>query len=75
MLGRLIDKAKDCNALRGSIVGRDKVEVSHLQFADDALFFMEAYRNYFFDLFEAIRCFLFNFRVASQFEKEYFIGH
>ena len=38
VLGRLIDKANDCNVIRGFIVGRNKVEVTHLQFADDTLF-------------------------------------
>ena len=34
VLGRLIDKAIQCQAIRGFIVGKDKMEVSHLQFAD-----------------------------------------
>ena len=46
VLGRFIDKVKDYNVIRGFIVGRDRVEVLHLQFADDT-FFMEADRNYF----------------------------
>ena len=39
VLGRLIDKAKETNVIRGFIVGRDRVEVSHLQFADDTDFY------------------------------------
>ena len=39
VLGRLINKAKECNVIRGFIVRRDRVEVSHLQFADDTAFY------------------------------------
>ena len=37
-LDRLIDKPKDCNELRSFTLGRDNVEVTHIQFADDYLF-------------------------------------
>ena len=40
VMGRLMDKAKECNVIRGFVVGRDRVEILHLQFADDTLFFM-----------------------------------
>ena len=33
VFGRLIDKAKQCDAIHDFLVGRDKVEVTHLQFA------------------------------------------
>ena len=46
-LGRLIDKATQCRVIRSFIVGKDEVEVSHLQFADDTLLFMEANRDFF----------------------------
>ncbi|XP_062093360.1 uncharacterized protein LOC133799353 [Humulus lupulus] len=39
VLGRMVDKAKSASALRGFSVGKDKVDVSHLQFADDTIFF------------------------------------
>ncbi|XP_073291108.1 protein ILITYHIA [Primulina huaijiensis] len=39
VMGRMIDKAKDRNLIRGIEVGRDKIEISHIQFADDTLFF------------------------------------
>lgn len=41
VLGRLMDKAKALNEIRGMEVGREKVEVSHIQFADDTLFFVK----------------------------------
>ena len=37
VLGKLIDKARDCNELRAFTVGRDKMKVTYLQFADDTL--------------------------------------
>ena len=50
VLGRLMDKAKECNVVRGFIVGRDLVEGSHLQFADDTLLFLEADRSHFLNI-------------------------
>ena len=47
VLGRLIDKAVQLQVIQGFIVGREKVEVSHLQFADDTLLFMGANHSYF----------------------------
>lgn len=41
-LGRLVDKAKVENELRGLKVGRDKIEISHIRFADDILFFVKS---------------------------------
>ena len=57
MLARLIDKAKDCNVIRGFIVGRDRVEVAHLQFADDTLLFMEANHSYFLNFLRILEVF------------------
>lgn len=39
VLGRLIDRAKEVGLIEGFVVGRDRVEISHLQFADGTLFF------------------------------------
>lgn len=41
VLMRLIDKAKAMDLIRGLEMGRDKVEVSHIQFADDTLLFVK----------------------------------
>ena len=57
VLGRLLDTAKDRNVFRGLIVGRDMVEISHLQFADDTLFFMEADRSNFLTLLQILETF------------------
>lgn len=58
-LGRLVDRAKAANEVRGLEVGRDKIEISHIQFADDTLFFVKTKFdenacfsvNYCFDMF------------------------
>ena len=39
MLGRLIDVARDKGVIEGFVVGRDRISVTHLQFADNTLFF------------------------------------
>ena len=57
VLARFIDKAKECNVVQGFIVGRDRVEVSHLQFADDTLLFMEADHTYFLNLLKILKVF------------------
>ena len=57
VMGRLMDKAKERNVFRGFVVGRDRVEISHLQFADDTLFFMEADHNNFLNLLQILETF------------------
>ena len=57
VLGRLIDKAIRGRAICGFIVGKDKIEVSHLQFADDTLLFMEANRNFFLNYLAILEVF------------------
>lgn len=41
MLSRLVEKAKSLDFIRGVQVGRERVEISHIQFADDTLFFVK----------------------------------
>ena len=38
VLGRLVNRAKEVGFLDGFVIRRDRVSVSHLQFANDALF-------------------------------------
>ena len=42
MLGRLMDKAYKQGVIKGFTVGREAVYVSHLQFADNTLFLLNA---------------------------------
>ena len=57
VLGRLIDKSIQCRVIRGFIVEKDKVEVSHLQFAEDTLLFMEANCNFFLNYLAILEVF------------------
>lgn len=41
VLSRLVERAQERNLLQGPFCGRDNVDVSHLQFAGDMVFFLE----------------------------------
>ena len=41
VLSRLTEKAKECGIIEGLAVGRENVEITHLQFADDTIFFLK----------------------------------
>ena len=56
-LGRLIDKLVGQNLVECFEVGRDKIKVSHLQFADDTLFFIREDENNIRTLFSALKIF------------------
>ena len=45
VLGRMTDKLVSQDLLDCLEVGRDKIKVSHLQFADDTLFFLKENKN------------------------------
>ena len=49
-LSRLMERATEVGFVKGCRVGRDNVMVSHLQFADATLFFMELDESYFKNL-------------------------
>lgn len=40
-LGRMVDKAVGQRALRSLVVGKEGINISHLQFADDTFFFLD----------------------------------
>ena len=42
VMNRMILKARDLGFIEGVVVGKDKVELTHLQFADDTLIFCPA---------------------------------
>jgi hypothetical protein len=41
VLSRLLERAKECSLIEGLSVGRENVEITHLQFADDTIFFLK----------------------------------
>ena len=42
VLSRILVGVEDCGILEGFLVGRSRTRVSHLQFADDTIFFSNA---------------------------------
>ena len=40
VLSRLMEKAQENDLIKGLCIGQEKVEISHLQFADDTIFFL-----------------------------------
>ena len=40
VLSRLLEKAQENNLIKGLCIGQEKVEISHLQFSDDTIFFL-----------------------------------
>lgn len=41
VLNRIMKKARDYNLIEELVVGREEVEITHLQFADDTIFFLK----------------------------------
>lgn len=40
ILSRIVERASQVSLLRGLVIGREEVEITHLQFADDTIFFI-----------------------------------
>lgn len=45
VLNQLVEKAREVQLIEGFDIGRDRVKVSHLQFADDIIFFLSNEEN------------------------------
>ena len=56
-LSRVMERAMEVGFVKGCRVGRDNVMVSHLQFADDTLFFVESEGNHFENLLTVVGMF------------------
>lgn len=41
ILSRLLEKVKEASVIKGLFSGKNKVEVTHLQLADDTIFFLK----------------------------------
>ena len=57
VLNRMILKAKDLDIIKGVVIGRDKVELTHLQFADDTLIFCPAKEQVIMNYRRLLDCF------------------
>lgn len=72
-LGRLVDRAKVGNEIMGLELGRDKFEVSHIQFADDTLFLVKD-ESHLRCLVEILNSFSQKSGWKINLEKKFFIG-
>ena len=70
-----MDKAKACNFVRGLVVGRENVEVSHLQFADDTLFSLEAVVEGMKNLLKLLKVFCLVSGLRINMKKEFIVGY
>lgn len=59
VLSRLLEKAQEMDVFHGLVAGRDQVEVSHLQFTDDTIFFIGDRPDYWHNLLEMLDLFCF----------------
>lgn len=58
-LSRLIEKSQELDVFNGLVVGHERVEVSHLQFADDTIFLIGDKLEYWHNLLEMLDLFCF----------------
>ncbi|XP_073311015.1 uncharacterized protein [Primulina huaijiensis] len=72
-LGRLVDKAKELNEVRGPVVGRENLKISHIQFVDDTLFLLQTERHV-MAMVEIIKLFEQKSGLKINFEKSVVLG-
>ena len=73
-LSRLMERATEISFVKGWTVGRDNVMVSHLQFADDTIFFLESEGAYFKNLLKVLGFFLLCVRFKDKYGQEHYLG-
>ena len=73
-LGRMIDKLVSQNMLECFEVGREKIKISHLQFADDTLFFVKENEDNLRTLNSALKIFCEVFGSKINFGKNTLLG-
>ncbi|KAK2653765.1 hypothetical protein Ddye_013621 [Dipteronia dyeriana] len=56
-LNRLLLKARDLNFVKGKVLGREGIHLSHLQFVDDTIMFIEAKEYSVINVRRILRCF------------------
>ena len=74
VLGRMTDKLVSQNMVECMEVGREKVKVSHLQFADDILFFIKENENNIRTLYSTLKIFSGVSRLKINFGKSTLLG-
>ncbi|KAM0963163.1 hypothetical protein ACFX2A_022668 [Malus domestica] len=57
VLSRLMEKAQENHLIKGLCIGQEKVEISHLQFADDTIFFLAEDEGGWNNLLELLKLF------------------
>ncbi|XP_028085776.1 uncharacterized protein LOC114286749 [Camellia sinensis] len=57
VLGMMVERAKEVGLFEGLQVGRDKISVTHLQFADDTIFFFKGDESQIVNLCSVVRLF------------------
>ncbi|KAK3220389.1 hypothetical protein Dsin_014359 [Dipteronia sinensis] len=55
-LSCMITKARDLHLIKGAVFGVDKVHITHLQFADDTILFVEPNMDYIRNVKRILRC-------------------
>ncbi|PON89716.1 hypothetical protein TorRG33x02_145500 [Trema orientale] len=73
-LSRMVEKATKERWITGCLVDRDNVVVSHLQFADHMLFFMDAEKNSFINLLKVLGIFCLVSSLKVILEKSMLLG-
>ncbi|XP_071704165.1 uncharacterized protein [Rutidosis leptorrhynchoides] len=73
-LNILAKSAVDKNLFNGIEVGRDKVLISHLQYADDTIFFGNWNRNNALNLINILKCFELSSGLKANFHKSFIYG-
>lgn len=73
-LNMLMERARSLGLVRGAVVGKDEVVVSHLQFVDDTIIFCEANIEKVMVIKRILRCFELFSRLKINFHKSSICG-
>ncbi|KAK9095318.1 hypothetical protein Scep_026787 [Stephania cephalantha] len=57
ILGRMLDRAKESGVAKGIEVGRERIQISHLQFVDDSLLFATGQDDSLYRMVEVVQTF------------------
>lgn len=71
---QLLSRGKEQNLFKGIQVGKEKISISHLQYADDTLLFLDGHKNQLKNLISLIHCFELVFGTRINWQKSCFVG-